>query len=267
MKFITQRQWLDFIQAHSTTPILGCIQYNGYFSQWLPYNTFKQNITLRTPADHECILDFDGKIRTHNLKKMGDCMDLLSKTTYPHYMTDHNGRGGHIHIFNINKKEAEAIFKVVGTNVAEVLQGKHMVRDIGGIYKDGKHYCSCFKDLGSIRPITNPNDVEYPENINITNKYHINNYIKQERIFKDSISTRPVNTEVTIDNLPRRYKHLEGGVSDGERNDSFCKLVGVFKKCGLTRNVARQQILSFSRRCSPPISDKESDYKFKRLWK
>lgn len=262
---ISQRHWLDFIQAHSITPILGCIQENGFFTTWKPYAEFTKNITLRTPADHECILDFDGKQRTHNLKKMSECLDILKQTTFPHYMTDHTGRGGHIHIFNINKKEAQTIFKQVRTEVGEVLQGKHMVRDCGGLYKDGKHYCSCFPDVESIHPITNPEEVLYPQNLELRNKYNINNYVKIERIFKEI--PHQTNTEVTIDNLPKKYKHLGNGVSEGDRNNSFCKLVGVFKKCGLSRYDARQQMQTFSRRCSPQIPDKESDYKFKKLWR
>ena len=63
------------------------------------------------------------------------------------------------------------------------------------------------------------------------------------------------DSEVSIDNLPGKYKHLERGVSLGNRDNSVTQLVGVFKTCGLSESQALTELLKFNRRCNPPLHE------------
>ncbi len=74
-------------------------------------------------------------------------------------------------------------------------------------------------------------------------------------------------TSVNIDHLPARYSYLSSGIPEGQRNDAVCKLIGVFKKCGLSKSEAMDEILEFNRRCNPPEKEKLVRYKVERLFR
>ena len=263
-----QCKWLDYLQTHSDTPIISCKVDGDKFSRWEPYTNFILPVTLRRPLLNELVLDFDGKQRKRNYKKAAEIMEFLADTTWTHFLCDHHGRGPHIHIFNINYKKAKTIIKIHKTNTIEILCNKKLPRAIGGLYKDGIHYCSYFPSVEDINPITKPEDVRFPSldlHVERTVLNPIWDDVKKRKAEKyENFETDFI---VALNNLPPKYKHYEYGVHQGDRNNAFCKLTGVFEKCGLSRFEALGELKVFNSRCKPPMSKKEVEYKFNKLWK
>lgn len=90
----------------------------------------------------------------------------------------------------------------------------------------------------------------------------------KEQKHRNKFVTQSKTTEnrVTIDNLPTKYQHLSNGVSEGERNNAICTLVGVFKTCGLNERETLYEILEFNSRCRPPLPEKVVTYKIHKLF-
>jgi len=264
----TQKEWLEYLQTFSKDPIITCKIIGEQYSKWEVYTNFTLPITLRRPLSNELVLDFDSQQKKRNYDKAKEILDFLNKTTWPHYLTDHSGRGPHIHVFNISYAKAKALFKMFNTNIGEILCGKKLSREIGGLYKDGLHYCSYFPNIENIKPIIRLEDVRFPQ-LNLSVEQTVFNPIwdevkkhKAEKEY-DYVS----DTIVCLDNLPPKYKHLEHGVGEGERNNAMCQLIGVFKKCGLSMWDCRREMMRFNNKCSPPLPEKDVEYKIKKLWK
>ena len=77
----------------------------------------------------------------------------------------------------------------------------------------------------------------------------------------------PRGSIISIDNLPPRYRHLKNGVSEGSRDNSATRLIGVLKTCGLSRHEALRELLKFNRRCSPPLPESVVKEKVNRLYR
>jgi len=264
-----QKQWFDFLQSCSRQSLEAAISKKGYHSKWMHYTNFNEVVNLRLPIEQEIIVDFDGRKRKLNYKRAKEVMEILSRTTYPHYLTDHCGRGPHIHIFNVTPAIGYAILKKLNTTCAEILYGRHMVRCEGSLYKNNKTYKSVFESVDEIKPIEKLEDVLFPE-INIQKQDEINNFKKYNQLAEKYLPVLPVNpdkkTDWSLDNLPPKYRHLQNGVTEGTRDISLCTLTGVFKKCGLNRSEALTELRLFNQRCSPSLPDKILKEKIRRLW-
>jgi len=89
---------------------------------------------------------------------------------------------------------------------------------------------------------------------------------KQQQIYSTSYSGND-KSEVSIDNLPASYKHLERGVSEGSRDNSVTQLIGVFKTCGLSEHETLTNMLRFNHKCRPPIQESIVMEKVRRLYR
>ena len=113
---------------------------------------------------------------------------------------------------------------------------------------------------------------KYPEPVKIRRSLiseAVEHYEKLERKEQRTyVSCTPNNGtgDVSIDNLPPKYKHLESGVSEGSRDNSIIQLLGVFKTCGLSEHETLSELLAFNKRCRPSLPESVVTEKVRRIY-
>jgi hypothetical protein len=166
-----QCKWLDYLQYHSNEPIKATNEYNGRYTQWMPYNWGILPISHRQILPNEDVIEFDGKKRDENYACSRRIWVYLKNSNIPHYLEDHNGKSPHIHIFGMSEDERRDMFKraKIGDYDKQLKTG-HMIREIGGRYKDTQFYSSAFPTFDDIQPVTQQNAVNFPKiNLNRQN--------------------------------------------------------------------------------------------------
>jgi len=114
---------------------------------------------------------------------------------------------------------------------------------------------------------------KYPESVRIRESLMneaLEHYEKLERRKQKTYSmsySGNEKSEVSVDNLPPSYKHLERGVSEGSRDNSVTQLVGVFKTCGLSEHETLTNMLRFNHKCRPPLTESIVVEKVRRLYR
>ncbi|VVB54806.1 DNA primase large subunit PriL [uncultured archaeon] len=87
------------------------------------------------------------------------------------------------------------------------------------------------------------------------------------KLLNAQMQPRRTGGKVTLDSLPKKYKHLAAGVGEGQRDNALTSLIGVLKAVGLTKEEALKEATEFCRRCTPPIEEKIAQEKINRLMK
>lgn len=109
-------------------------------------------------------------------------------------------------------------------------------------------HLDCLDDL-KITKYPSPVEIS-PELMNEVEEYFEQKYSDYQR------RNSSPESKVTLDNLPKKYKHLQNGVKKGCRDSSVTTLIGVFKTCGLSKSEALAELLKFNGRCNPPLDVK-----------
>lgn len=127
-------------------------------------------------------------------------------------------------------------------------------------------------EILNFRPLTDLNNIsgvpDYPEPVEVPQSLmdEACDYTEARDFENKHINTEKNRLDVSLDNLPQKYKNLENGVRKGFRDDSVCTLIGVFKTCGLNKNECMDEVIEFNRRCTPPLNEGIIKEKVRRFY-
>lgn len=171
-----QYRFLDYLTYHKAvstgdfTPIRAAHERKGNFSRWIPYNSGIPPYSHREILSFEVVLEWDSSNRNQNYRKAKGVHKYLKYSEHRFYLEDHNGKSPHIHIFHTDREDLSWIIERTEAYNSDLqVQGKHLIRALGGLYKD-EFYSSCFKEFKDIQPVTNQKEVNFPE-INLSQKF------------------------------------------------------------------------------------------------
>jgi len=165
-----QYRFLDYLTYHKGVQtgdfqsIRVCHERSGRFSQWTPHNEGIPPYDHREILPFEIVLEWDSENRAQNYQKARSVFKFLKHSDRVFYLEDHQGRSPHIHVFYADFEDLQWIIERTGAYSSDSQvrsQGKHLVRAIGGKYKE-KYYSSAFEEFADIAPVTDPGDVRWP---------------------------------------------------------------------------------------------------------
>jgi hypothetical protein len=169
-----QKKWLDYLWYHNRLRPFRVTSETGTknFNRW---ETIEECVC---PIDHreliygEQLIEFDSDSREQNKRVIQTLKDFLKTRKCECYITDHNGRSPHLHVFYMQEKLKQDVKEVLNKHFKLdkiKFEGAGLCRcEGGGYYKNGgKTYSSFFNNIDEIKPVLDKTEVRFPCNVRL----------------------------------------------------------------------------------------------------